>query len=89
MMTLVRFVTGNVMSLWLVGVALSSIGSALIWGQGTPSENVVEAKTDATAPTTRPSADEMFRDNCIVCHQPPDSQFSTDRAWLDQIHRTA
>ena len=30
-----------------------------------------------------------FRRNCLHCHQPPDLQFATDRAWLDQVHRTA
>ena len=32
---------------------------------------------------------ENFRRNCTHCHQPPDLQFATDRAWLDQVHRTA
>ena len=26
---------------------------------------------------------------CIRCHQPPDLNFPTDRAWLDQIKRTS
>ena len=26
---------------------------------------------------------------CIRCHQPPDLNFATDRAWLDQINRTS
>ncbi len=30
-----------------------------------------------------------FQRNCTLCHQPPDLQFATDRAWLDQVHRTA
>ena len=30
-----------------------------------------------------------FQRNCTHCHQPPDLQFATDRAWLDQVHRTA
>ena len=30
-----------------------------------------------------------FLRNCTHCHQPPDLQFATDRAWLDQVHRTA
>ena len=25
---------------------------------------------------------------CTQCHQPPDLQFATDQAWLDQVHRT-
>ena len=32
---------------------------------------------------------EKFRRTCTHCHQVPDLQFATDRAWLDQIHRTA
>ena len=30
-----------------------------------------------------------FRRNCTHCHQPPDLRFATDKAWLDQVHRTA
>jgi hypothetical protein len=30
-----------------------------------------------------------FQTNCMHCHRPPDLRFRTDRAWLDQIHRTA
>ena len=35
------------------------------------------------------AAGKQFRANCLNCHQPPDPTFTTDRAWLDQIHRTA
>ena len=35
------------------------------------------------------AAGQNFRKNCITCHQPPDRAFATDRAWLDQINRTA
>ncbi len=31
---------------------------------------------------------QKFQKNCLACHQPPDVKFTTDRAWLDQIHRT-
>ena len=31
----------------------------------------------------------VFQKNCISCHQPPDLAFATDRAWLDQLNRTA
>ena len=31
----------------------------------------------------------MFQQRCVSCHQPPDLRFSTDRAWLDQVNRTA
>ena len=30
-----------------------------------------------------------FSRSCTHCHQPPDLQFASDRAWLDQVHRTA
>lgn len=30
-----------------------------------------------------------FRRSCMHCHLAPDLRFATDRAWLDQIHRTA
>jgi cytochrome c551/c552 len=30
-----------------------------------------------------------FRQGCMSCHQPPDKNFATDRAWLDQVNRTA
>jgi hypothetical protein len=33
-------------------------------------------------------AAQLFR-RCTSCHQPPDAEFATDRAWLDQIRRTA
>lgn len=34
-------------------------------------------------------AGRLFEKNCISCHRPPDTVFATDRAWLDQINRTA
>ena len=30
-----------------------------------------------------------FARNCVLCHQPPDLRFATDRAWLGQVDRTA
>ena len=35
------------------------------------------------------TAREQFQANCLTCHQPPDVRFATDRAWLEQITRTA
>jgi hypothetical protein len=32
---------------------------------------------------------QQFRANCMRCHQAPDLTFATDRAWLDQVHRTS
>jgi hypothetical protein len=34
-------------------------------------------------------AGKTFQARCLACHQPPDLQFATDRAWLDQVNRTA
>ena len=34
-------------------------------------------------------AGKLFEKNCMPCHHPPDLEFATDRAWLDQINRTA
>jgi hypothetical protein len=31
----------------------------------------------------------LFKSRCMNCHQPPDLSFATDRAWLDQVNRTA
>ncbi|MHC5011232.1 MAG: hypothetical protein ACYTG6_09810 [Planctomycetota bacterium] len=36
-----------------------------------------------------PEVDRLFLDECIDCHRPPDPAFEVDRAWLDQVHRTA
>ena len=31
----------------------------------------------------------LFKFRCLSCHQAPDLNFATDRAWLDQVNRTA
>jgi len=31
----------------------------------------------------------LFRARCATCHTVPDPALRTDRAWLDQVHRTA
>jgi len=31
----------------------------------------------------------LFRARCASCHTVPDPALRTDRAWLDQVHRTA
>ncbi len=31
----------------------------------------------------------LFSERCSACHTVPDPSLRTDRAWLDQIHRTA
>jgi mono/diheme cytochrome c family protein len=35
------------------------------------------------------SAGAVFRARCAACHTVPDPALRTDRAWLDQINRTA
>jgi len=35
------------------------------------------------------SAGEVFQARCASCHAVPDPALRTDRAWLDQIKRTA
>ena len=34
-------------------------------------------------------AGRMYSERCINCHQPPDTRFATDRAWLQQVYDTA
>jgi mono/diheme cytochrome c family protein len=31
----------------------------------------------------------LFRTRCAACHAVPDPALRTDRAWLDQVNRTA
>ena len=35
------------------------------------------------------SATALFRESCTSCHVPPDPAFATERAWLEQVARTA
>lgn len=30
-----------------------------------------------------------YQRNCMGCHQPPDTRFATDLAWIGQIRETA
>jgi hypothetical protein len=41
------------------------------------------------AQTSPAEVGQSFRTRCLSCHQPPDVNLALDRAWLDQIHRTA
>jgi mono/diheme cytochrome c family protein len=43
----------------------------------------------ALAQTPEPDPAKLFRAHCLSCHQPPDLNLAIDRAWLDQIKRTA
>lgn len=57
---------------------------------------VIVAGTLAALPTVAYSQDadavaeagRAFGARCIRCHQPPDVNLATDRAWLDQVKRT-
>ncbi|MBI4616945.1 MAG: hypothetical protein HY720_25255 [Planctomycetes bacterium] len=35
------------------------------------------------------AAAKLYGESCSNCHRAPDLRFDTDRAWLDQIERTA
>lgn len=35
------------------------------------------------------AAGKVYQARCQGCHQPPDLNLATDRAWLDQLKRTA
>ena len=35
-----------------------------------------------------PDPARVFRKSCAGCHTVPDPAVATDRAWLDQVHRT-
>ncbi len=52
---------------------------------GLLSAQVASAQTEAEMA----EVGKRFQRSCMHCHQPPDLQFATDRAWLDQIKRTA
>jgi hypothetical protein len=54
--------------------AIWLIGGVAVYGQ-----------TDAEAA----EVGQKFQKNCMHCHRPPDLQFATDQAWLDQVNRTA
>lgn len=45
------------------------------------------------APPSRAGAPEssarLFSERCASCHTVPDPKIATDRAWLDQVNRTA
>ncbi len=43
-----------------------------------------EGKADGAAAASR-----LFAAQCASCHAAPDPARGTDRAWIDQVHRTA
>jgi len=44
---------------------------------------------DAAGPEEVPGVESTFRRQCASCHAVPDRALRTDRAWLDQVRRTA
>jgi mono/diheme cytochrome c family protein len=64
--------------LGVCGVAASQDGNSK------PAKREAKSDVDKLA-----EAAAIFQRNCANCHHPPDAQFATDRAWLDQINRTA
>lgn len=44
---------------------------------------------DDDAPPTPESLGKLYADNCASCHQPPDTRFAVDRAWITQLADTA
>jgi hypothetical protein len=49
----------------------------------------VPAQQSGSKPAAKTDVGSLFRDRCVTCHSIPDTSIATDRAWLDQIHRTA
>ena len=69
----------------LVALALGSSASA----QGRRGVGLDE-KNDITHETFDPhAAATLFKRKCQSCHTVPDTKHEFDRAWLDQIKRTA
>jgi mono/diheme cytochrome c family protein len=49
----------------------------------------VAASTNAPVDDHVEEAGRTFQAQCLSCHTPPDLRLATDRAWLDQVKRTA
>lgn len=43
----------------------------------------------AASPAADENLAEIWSHRCASCHAVPDPEIRTDRAWLDQVHRTA
>ena len=41
------------------------------------------------SPAAIRAAGQVFQNRCARCHVIPDQKHGTDRAWLDQVNRTA
>lgn len=48
-----------------------------------------DAAAQDAAGAKKPAAAALFEERCATCHTVPDPEIRTDRAWLDQVHRTA
>lgn len=72
---------------WIVGTTILLLQS----NKASPASTVPTVGDDGQKPSVEKVAEAgaMFQKNCISCHQPPDLKFATDRAWLDQLNRTA
>lgn len=82
-----RFLKGILCGGWIVGtsILLSQSNGAV------PAPTKTTAGDDGQQPSVDKVAEAgaVFQKNCISCHQPPDLKFASDRAWLDQLNRTA
>jgi mono/diheme cytochrome c family protein len=50
---------------------------------------VALAVSPAADAKDEPDVAAMFQQRCANCHAVPDPALRTDRAWLDQVNRTA
>jgi uncharacterized membrane protein len=62
--------------------AITAGALALAVGLGAP-------HTPALRADEKPDVATMFKARCAGCHAVPDVGLRTDRAWLDQVKRTA
>ena len=46
-------------------------------------------RQDSPSPEELTRAGELYREQCLACHQPPDLRFPADRAFLNQVADTA
>ena len=79
-------------ALRLAGLSLGLAAGILL---ADPPKAARQTDEPPQARTAKPDSDRLaeagrlFEKNCISCHRPPDMGDVTDRAWLDQINRTA
>ena len=64
------------------------LATAALAGAGLLAATLPSGAQDA--PQGRPhNIAQTFRQQCSSCHTVPDTEFATDRAWLDQVNRTS